>query len=99
MAAALLQDGELVRLRSVALDEWLVTSPPDDWDDKLHPALIKYQESDGHWKSEGPHAKKTGDVIATCWAIMALNAKYRCLPILNPKAGGSSSDSNEPTEG
>ena len=42
------------------------------------------------------HAKKTGDVIATCWAIMALNAKYRCLPILNPKAGGSSSDSNKP---
>ena len=66
-----------------------------DWDDKLHPALIKYQEPDGHWKSEGPRAKKTGDVIATCWAIMALNAKYRCLPILNPKAGGSSSDSNE----
>lgn len=67
-----------------------------DWDDKLHPALIKYQEDDGHWAAAGPFAKKEGDVISTCWAIMALNTKYRCLPILNPAGKGNSSQ--QPTE-
>ena len=62
-----------------------------DWDDKLHPALIEYQEDDGHWGAAGPFAKKEGDVISTCWAIMALNAKYRCLPILNPDSKGNAS--------
>jgi len=64
MAAALLQDGELVRLRSVALDEWLVTSPPDDWDDKLHEIhAISRTHLPDKYDCDGPFWESTGFIV------------------------------------
>lgn len=68
-----------------------------DWEDKLMPPLLKFQNPDGSWDPVGPQAKPTGKVIATCWATMCLSIYNQVLPITNLNKPGS--NNSKPNSG
>jgi len=49
--------------------------------DKLRDALLKQQDSKGHWPGGGGQEAEAGDAYRTSMAVLALCVPYRYLPL------------------
>ena len=72
------------------------------WMEKMHPAFVKAQNSDGSWNTGGGHGGSMGKVIVTSLVTLCLEAHYRYTPLYGlgwePDPNGPTGNSRDLTD-